>query len=374
MSAQTAPPRSSAEAAEAMPNPAYEATPRLSDAASPALPMLHAGRYRLEQRLGEGGLGTVWEACDTTLQRRIAVKTLSVSLPPGERDAAIRQVIDEARTAARLSHPHIVTVHDAGMAEEGPYIAMELLRGKDLGQLLRSGWRPDPEQAVMIVRRVADALGYAHSKGVIHRDIKPANIFMVGRTRPIVLDFGIARLLHRSDAGPVRGSPYYAAPEQLQGLPCDHRSDVYSLGVVLYELLTGQRPYQGRDLADIQAAVLAGRPTPPRQLQPLLPEALEYITLQAMALDPAQRQRSAGALARELRLWLSSTQAADAGPAALEEGLSLPAAEPVSVGAQAPASPTVPRQRRLWRGLIFAGFALSLLMVLLIARGWLGSV
>ena len=264
------------------------------------------GRYSLEQRLGQGGLGTVWSAYDTVLARQVAVKTLTISAAPGQREELAARVLDEARAAARLSHPHIVTVHDAGVSPEGAYIAMELLRGKDLADLLRSGWRPSPEQAALIVRRVADALGYAHSKGVIHRDVKPANIFMVGRTRPVVLDFGIARLINRDHGGPALGSPYYAAPEQYDGRECDQRSDVYSLGVVLYELLTGQRPYNGSSLDEIRQAVRIGRPQRPTQIIPAVPPALETLVMQAIDIDPAARPRSAGAMARELRTWLAS--------------------------------------------------------------------
>lgn len=266
------------------------------------------GRYVLERPLGAGGLGTVWAAYDTVLARRVAVKTLPLAVPAHERERLTERVLDEARAAARLSHAHIVTVHDAGVSPDGAYIAMELLRGKDLSQMLRSGWRPTPEQAALIVRRVADALSYAHGKGVVHRDIKPANIFMVGRTRPVVLDFGIAQMLHQAETvgGPALGSPFYAAPEQFEGRECDARTDVYSLGVVLYELLTGQRPYGGTSLAEIRASVRAARPRAPREIDPTLPAALAAIALQAISVDPERRQRTAGTVARELRAWLSS--------------------------------------------------------------------
>jgi serine/threonine-protein kinase len=271
------------------------------------------GRYSLEQRLGQGGLGTVWSAYDTVLARQVAVKTLTIAAAPGQREDLAARVLDEARAAARLSHPHIVTVHDAGVSPEGAYIAMELLRGKDLAELLRTGWRPSPDQAALIVRRVADALGYAHSKGVIHRDVKPANIFMVGRTRPVVLDFGIARLINRDQGGPAVGSPYYAAPEQYDGRECDQRSDVYSLGVVLYELLTGQRPYNGNSLDEIRQAVRSGRAQRPSQIIPVVPTALEALVMQAIDLDPAARPRSAGAMARDLRAWLATLPSAPGG-------------------------------------------------------------
>ncbi|HSN32742.1 MAG TPA: serine/threonine-protein kinase, partial [Ideonella sp.] len=159
----------------------------------------HIGRYTLRRRIGEGGLGTVWAAHDPLLSRPIAIKTLNVEVAADARASFDALFLNEARAAAALSHPNIVTVYDAGVAAEGPYIAMELLQGRDLRQMRREGWRPAPEHAATIVRRVAEALAYAHAKGVVHRDIKPANIFLVGRTQPRVLDFGIARIAHRGD-------------------------------------------------------------------------------------------------------------------------------------------------------------------------------
>ena len=302
-----------------------EDTQRLAQAAASQLPAVSTtrllqgsqiGRYRLDDRLGEGGLGTVWSAYDTVLARQVALKTLTLAVPADEREQVTERVLDEARAAARLSHPHIVTVHDAGVSDQGAYIAMELLRGKDLAELLRSGWQPSPEQAALIVRRVADALSYAHSKGVIHRDIKPANIFMVGRTRPVVLDFGIARLLHRTDdPAPAVGSPYYAAPEQYDGKECDPRSDVYSLGVVLYELLCGERPFTGASLGEIRNAVRSTQPASPRERRPTVPPPLADMALRALSRDPNLRPRSAGALARELRAWLADVSATASAPA-----------------------------------------------------------
>jgi serine/threonine protein kinase len=197
----------------------------------------HIGRYALKHKLGQGGLGTVYAAYDPLLSRLIAVKTLHVEVGSDQRTAFNALFLREARAAARLSHPQIVTVFDAGISDDRAYIAMELLKGRDLRQLRQEGWRPTPAQAALIVRRVADALAYAHGKGVVHRDIKPANIFMTGRTQPRVLDFGIARLAHERDAGNqevAAGSPHYMAPEQARHQNVDRRADVFSLGVVLY--------------------------------------------------------------------------------------------------------------------------------------------
>jgi serine/threonine protein kinase len=154
----------------------------------------YVGRYALKYLLGAGGLGTVYAALDPLLSRPIAVKTLHVDAAAAQRDALESQLLAEARAAAGLNHPHIVTVYDAGLSEQGVYIAMERLQGRDLRHLLADGWRPEPVQAARIAKRIADALAYAHGHGVVHCDIKPANIYMIGRTQPKLLDFGIARV------------------------------------------------------------------------------------------------------------------------------------------------------------------------------------
>ena len=273
-----------------------------------AIPTIgHIGRYALKYQLGEGGLGTVFAAHDPLLSRLIAVKTLNVKVAEEERESFNALFLNEARAAGGLSHPHIVTVFDAGISDERAYIAMELLKGRDLRQLRQEGWRATPAQAALIIRRVADALAFAHSKGVIHRDIKPANIFMVGRTQPRVLDFGIARVAHQQDSNDPHsgaGSPYYMAPEQVRREVSDRRADVFSLGVVLYELLTDVKPFGGDSLAQIRDAVLNHEPPLANKVDPAVPKALAAIAARAMAKDPEYRFRSARSFARELRQWL----------------------------------------------------------------------
>ncbi|WP_430417961.1 serine/threonine-protein kinase [Methylibium petroleiphilum] len=280
------------------------------------------GRYALKYRIGDGGLGTVYAADDPLLSRRVAIKTLNL-MPAGARtplETDAREpfnaiFLHEARAAAHLSHPHIVTVFDAGLSPQGAYIAMELLKGKDLRALLSDGWRPTVGQAVLIIRRVADALAYAHSKGIVHRDIKPANIFMVGRTQPKVLDFGIASVAHARDSGgAVGGSPHYMAPEQVRNEPTDRRTDVFSLGVVLYELLTGHRAFEGDSLAAITGAVCSFTPPMADEVSTAVPPALASIAARAMAKRPEDRPRSARALSRDLHEWLQ------AHPEALQSG------------------------------------------------------
>jgi eukaryotic-like serine/threonine-protein kinase len=271
----------------------------------------HIGRYALKGMLGQGGLGQVHEAWDPLLSRNVAIKTLQFSLDATTRDALDGLFLNEARAAARLSHPNIVTVHDAGLSEHGVYIAMERLHGSDMRQRLAGGWRPTPLEAAQLVRRVADALAYAHTSGVVHCDIKPANIFLSRRDRPKVLDFGIARVTRNKALmasgtlleGAVAGSPHYLAPEQLQGGTVDARTDIHALGVVLYELLTLRKAFDGSNLLQITAAALASDPKAAHDLREGVPKALSLIAAKAMARDPQQRHTSAAEMAHELRRW-----------------------------------------------------------------------
>jgi len=279
----------------------------------------HVGRYALKHQLGAGGLGTVYAAIDPLLSRVIAVKTLRIDdIAAEQRGAFGNRLLAEARAAAGLNHPHIVTVFDAGLAPEGVYIAMERLRGRDLRELLLDGWRPDPVQAARIAKRVAEALAYAHGHGVVHCDVKPANVFMIGRTQPKVLDFGIARVAQESpleltidvSAGatvppPDLASPYYAAPEHLRGEQLDARCDVYGLGLVMYEMLTGRRAFEGHSLDTIRKAVLEADVPAVSQFNDDVDPVLAGIVARAMARDPGQRYRSARQLARALRDWIS---------------------------------------------------------------------
>ena len=322
----------------------------LTPSTNPLRTIGHIGRYALKYQLGEGGLGTVFAAHDPLLSRLIAVKTLNVEVPEAERESFNTLFINEARAAGGLSHPHIVTVFDAGISDRRAYIAMEMLKGRDLRQLRREGWRATPAQAALIVRRVADALAFAHSKGVIHRDIKPANIFMVGRTQPRVLDFGIARVANRNADGDPHsgaGSPYYMSPEQVRREPADRRADVYSLGVVLYELLTDRRPFQGATLKEIREAVLGHEAPLAHEVDANVPKALAEICARAMAKVPEQRFRSARSFARELRQWLDANPAGPEGEA------------PAHGTTAAPKPPARPRRLAVWGASALATLALA---------------
>jgi eukaryotic-like serine/threonine-protein kinase len=272
----------------------------------------HIGRYALKSMLGQGGLGQVHEAWDPLLSRTVAIKTLQFNIDASLRDTLDGLFLNEARASARLSHPNIVTVHDAGLAEHGVYIAMERLHGCDMRQRLAGGWQPSATEAAQLVRRVADALAYAHTSGVVHCDIKPANIFLNRRDRPKVLDFGIARVTRNKALqshsaaldGAVAGSPHYLAPEQLQGGVVDARTDIHALGVVLYELLTLRKAFEGANLLQITAAALASDPKPAHQMRPGVSRSLSAIASKAMARDPAQRYGSAAEMSHELRRWV----------------------------------------------------------------------
>ena len=352
-----------------------DSEPAPADAAVEHSPTLsHIGRYALKGPLGQGGLGQVHEAWDPLLSRTVAVKTLQFQVEMTARVSLDGLFLNEARAAAGLSHPHIVTIHDAGLSEQGVYIAMERLHGRDLRQALAAGWQPTAGQAALLVRRVADALAYAHARGVVHCDIKPANIFLCRRDKPKVLDFGIARVAHSSALalldGLIAGSPHYLAPEQLQGATVDARTDIHALGVVFYELLAGRKAYSGDSVEQITNAVLANHPAPAHELRSGVPPLLSAIAAKAMARDPDKRFSSAAAMALALRRWIDHHSAADpllpAGH--LEEPLPLE---------QPPTEPRVGRRKRPLvaarvaarvAGWVGAGVAATALVAVLVGR------
>jgi eukaryotic-like serine/threonine-protein kinase len=358
-------------AGDSLPAPAEVATTQ--DAPT----LQHVGRYALKSRLGSGGLGQVHEAWDPLLSRTVAVKTLQFDLKTPERVSLDGMILNEARAAGGLSHPYIVTVFDAGLSAHGVYIAMERLRGRDLRQALAEGWRPTPAEAALLVRRVADALAYAHGRGVVHCDIKPANIFLNRHGKPKVLDFGIARVAHGA-AGPqqdewVIGSPHYLAPEQIEGGVIDARTDIHALGVVFHELLAGARAFDGPTATAITQAVMQDRPAPAHTLCPQVPEALGRIAARAMARDPQARYAHAHELAADLRRWLAGQPGAADGADAAEAqgkpriGKPLRPGKAVVADASAPAAvPATPWWRR--PALLAAAAVLGLALATLALR------
>ncbi|HET7694128.1 MAG TPA: protein kinase [Vicinamibacterales bacterium] len=270
--------------------------------------------YRLEQEIGRGGMGVVYRATDMTLQRPVAIKVL-----PGELTADAderRRLLREARAASSLNHPHIVTIHEVGEADGTAFIAMELVDGEPLDRVLARGPLPLPA-ALEYAAQVAAALAAAHERGIVHRDIKPGNVAITRDSRAKVLDFGLAKLTARAASeatasfatlpGTVVGTLAYMSPEQAEGRPVDARSDVFSLGAVLYEMLTGRRPFAHTSDLALVAAILRDDPPPIRTVNPAVPADVARIVDRALAKDPASRYRDAGELRAALAAALART-------------------------------------------------------------------
>ncbi len=282
-------------------------------------PML--GRYQVEKELGKGAMGIVYQGRDPKIGRVVAIKTLALG-DEFEGDAltdARERFFREAETAGRLQHPNIVTIFDAGEEHDLAYIAMEFLHGKDLTEQTRPDQLLPVDKVVSIAARVAEALDYAHRHHVVHRDIKPANImYEPGSDTVKVTDFGIARVTDASKTktGMVLGTPSFMSPEQLAGKKVDGRADLYSLGVMLFQLLTGVLPFRGDSMAALMFKI-ANEPAPDvRERRPELPDALADVVARTLAKDPAQRFPSGNTLALALRASLGASATVPAAPAA----------------------------------------------------------
>ena len=241
--------------------------------------MRQVGRYQVTERLGRGGMATVYRAHDPGIGRDVAIKFLHDSLCEDE-DCRAR-FLRESRAAGGLSHPNIVIVHDVGEIEGRPYMAMELLQGDMLSDVMQAGHALPVRDVVVMGIQLARALDYAHAHGIVHRDIKPGNIVRLEGTDTIkVTDFGIAHMEamgsgeQRTRVGDVLGTPQYMSPEQTQGTRLDGRSDLFSVGIVLYQMLSGQRPFQGDSLVSIAMKIANEEPTPLEQLRPEVPASL----------------------------------------------------------------------------------------------------
>jgi serine/threonine-protein kinase len=262
------------------------------------------GRYEIEKELGRGAMGTVFLGKDPKINRFVAIKTLRLDEVDAEQAAEVKQrFFREAESAGRLNHPNIVTIHDAGEEQELGYIAMEVLDGKDLKEWCRKDNLLPVKQVLEIVAKVAEALDYAHSQNVVHRDVKPANIMLQKDGAVKVTDFGIARITtsSKTQTGMMLGTPSYMSPEQLVSTKVDGRSDVFSLGVVLFELLTGEKPFVSDSPATLMFQI-ASQPHPPvLTIRPDLPPACEAIIDRALQKDAALRYQKAAEMAQALR-------------------------------------------------------------------------
>jgi predicted Ser/Thr protein kinase len=274
------------------------------------------GRYLVTGRIGRGGMGMVYRGLDETLEREVAIKTLTVE---GTLDEESRRRFEiEAKAAARLQHPNIITVFELGEDRGVPFIAMEMLPGVDLESLVRSGEEMLLEEKLDIVIQVGRGLAYAHEHGIVHRDIKPSNIRLLDDGAVKIMDFGIAKLggTQLTKAGMMVGTVHYMSPEQVRGKPLDGRSDVFSLGVILYELLAGQRPFKGQGATDVLFKIVNDDPPPldSRALGGVSLRLLEIVN-RALAKNPDARYPTAAAFADDLALVLEDHERALESPA-----------------------------------------------------------
>jgi eukaryotic-like serine/threonine-protein kinase len=265
------------------------------------------GRYEILTELGRGAMGVVYKARDPKINRVVAVKTISLAGQPAEEELDYRErFFREAEAAGRLSHPGIVTIFDVGEEPEtrAPYIVMEFVGGQSLDKLLlRGDHKLSVDTALQLTLELAEALDCAHGQGVVHRDLKPANILLTEDGHAKIADFGVAKLnlANQTLGGRVLGTPAYMSPEQLNGEAVDGRSDLFSLGVILYTVLTGYKPFQGNSALTVSFKVVNRDPIPATLLDTELPPGLDYIIARAMAKDPAERYQSGMEIVRDLQ-------------------------------------------------------------------------
>ncbi len=349
-------------------------------------PRILGGRYQLGEVLGRGGMAEVRRARDLRLGRDVAVKQLRVDLAS---DPTFQERFRrEAQSAAGLNHPNIVAVYDTGEDTDPstgvrvPYIVMELVEGRTLRDLLRTGRKIVPTKALEFVRGILDALSYSHKAGIIHRDIKPANVMLTADGTVKVMDFGIARAVADTSStmtqtAAVIGTAQYLSPEQARGETVDSRSDIYSAGCLLYELLVGRPPFQGDSPVSVAYQHVREAPVPPSHLDPMITPAMDAITLKALAKDPEDRYQSAAAMRSDLSRLLAGQEVSTRPPVmpviAPTSSLTPAAYEPTTVLAGAPnpplpspatvAGPVATRpKRRLWPVVVFLS-ALALVAI-----------
>lgn len=262
------------------------------------------GRYEVLGELGQGAMGIVYKAKDPLIDRVVAIKTINLGLALDEKEEYEERFYQEAKAAGRLNHPNIVTIYDVGRSGDVAYIAMEFLQGRELRDIMNESGLLPVDQVLDIIAQVALGLAYAHEHGIVHRDVKPSNIMVIRDGHAKITDFGIARMASssvRTQTGMVLGSPKYMSPEQVMGKAIDQRSDVFSLGVMLYEMLTGQTPFQGENVNAIMYQTLNAIPAAPNTLNPAVPEMINFIIAKALAKGVDDRYQNAKDLATDLR-------------------------------------------------------------------------
>ena len=262
------------------------------------------GRYEVMSELGQGAMGVVYKARDPLIDRVVAIKTINLGLAQEEKEEYEGRFYQEARAAGRLNHPNIVTIYDVGKSGDIAYIAMEFLQGCELRDLMREHDKLPVDQVLDMVAQVASGLAYAHEHEIVHRDIKPSNIMVIRDGHVKITDFGIARMASsavRTQTGMVLGSPKYMSPEQVLGTAIDQRSDIFSLGVMLYEMLTGESPFMGENVNAIMFQTLNYVPAAPSTLNNNVPDMLNFIVAKALAKGLDDRYQNASDFAADLR-------------------------------------------------------------------------
>jgi eukaryotic-like serine/threonine-protein kinase len=306
------------------------------------------GRYEIIDELGHGAMGSVFRAKDPAMDRIVAVKTILSGALAGEQSGEYRQrFFREARAAGALSHPGIVSVFDVGEHEGVPFLVMEFIPGRTLSDAIKKGERSSLERVCEIGQQIAEALGHAHRHGVIHRDIKPANILLTtreadGAEQAKITDFGVAKLAagEITTTGQLLGTPAFMPPEQFTGGPIDGRADLFSLGVILYWMASGEQPFPGETMSAVSYKIVHTEPVPPAKLNPAIPAALESLILKCLAKSPADRFQTGEELAQalaQLRTGAKATSLQATAPMA--RGTGKPSEETYDVNSSLPPNP-----------------------------------
>lgn len=326
------------------------------------------GRFEIVGELGRGAMGVVYKGRDPKLERTVALKVIHFGLnKEDEQQLQVKErFLVEARATAQLQHSNILTIYDVGDEGALTYIAMEFLEGGSLEDMIKGGKFHDYDQIIDIARQIADGLDHAHQKGIVHRDIKPANIMMAGGKVPKIADFGLARLSNSTltTTGTVLGTPSYMAPEQIRGRKVDGRADLFALGVIFYEMLTGEKPFGGDSITSVIYRVVNEEPIPPRKLNIDLPGAIDQFMQKALNKEPGQRFQSGAEFAEGLRLLQKGLYKTDAAvPASSNATQRLTADETARI--------TAPQKKNM--GLIIGGVVGGLAVVGLVAMLFSGS-
>jgi serine/threonine-protein kinase len=261
------------------------------------------GRYRVDGLLGSGAMGEVYRAYDPVIDRPVAIKIVRTELAAGSgSEQWLQRFRREARAAGRRFHPNIVAILDFGEDEGMPFLAMEYVDGRSLDAILKTSGPFDPARSVAVITQVLSALGFAHQNGIVHRDVKPSNIMVLNSGEVKVADFGIARIdaSEFTIVGDLLGTPAYMAPEQFAGAPVDKRTDLFAVGVILFEMLTGVKPFRGKSITEIMSFMETRGPEDIRALNPAVPDSLKLVITKALAFDPARRYDDAGEFSKAI--------------------------------------------------------------------------